>query len=467
MGIYMQTEFNLNSKFKELPMKLNLAETAQSMLEIAAKAGAESADVLLVDGTSVSIEARAGALEHAERAEGVDIGLRVIQGDRQAVVSASDTSIDVMTEMAERAVIMAKEAPRDPYCGLARPDQLTTNWDVAALNLHDPSEAPSAQELQDAACEAEAAALAIEGVSQVQGASAAFSDTGIHLAASNGFSGGYKRSSHSISCVAITGEGAGMERDWCGEARSHHRDLISATEVGQLAGERAVERQGAKRPPTGSYPVLFDERISSSLIGHLVAAANGASIVRGSSWLKDALGTSVLPSGMSLREDPHRKSVSGSKPFDAEGLPVAARDIITDGILNGWTLDLSTGRNLGMVSTSSAARGVSGPPTPSTGNLLLTPGDKSRADLIADMGTGLIITSMIGSTINPNTGDYSRGASGFWVENGEITGPVNECTVAGNLLEMLKNLIAANDARTHLSRVIPSLLVEGLTIAGE
>ena len=307
----------------------------------------------------------------------------------------------------------------------------------------------------------------VNGVTQVQGASAAFSDTAIHLATSNGFSGGYKRTSHSISCVAITGEGTQMERDWCGEARTFHAELPSAQEIGALAGERAVERSNAKRPPTGAYPVLFDERISSSLIGHLVAAANGSSIVRGSSWLKDALGTEVLPKGMTLTENPHRPSVSGSKPFDAEGLPVSTRDLITNGVLNGWTLDLYTARNLGMKSTSSAARGVSGPPSPSTGNLALTQGGKTRAELIADMGTGLIITSMIGSTINPNTGDYSRGASGFWVENGEIIGPVNECTVAGNLLEMLKNMIAANDARSHLSRVIPSLLVEGLTIAGK
>jgi PmbA protein len=293
------------------------------------------------------------------------------------------------------------------------------------------------------------------------------SDVSLHLATSNGFAGGYRRTTHSVSCVAISGTGLEMERDWSGESRSHYADVPSAQEVGQQAGERAVARNGADRPPTGSFPVLFDERISSSLIGHLVSAVNGSAIVRGSSWAKDLLGKQVLPTGMTLREDPTRKSVAGSKPFDGEGLNVAPRDIVTDGILQGWTLDLSTARQLDMTSTASASRGVGSPPSPSTGNLELTAGEYSRADLVAQMGTGLIITSMIGSTINPNTGDYSRGASGFWVENGEITGPVNECTVAGNLLDMLKNMIAANDGRAHLSRVIPSLLIEGLTIAGK
>jgi PmbA protein len=448
-------------------MTQDLSQIAQQLLDIAKRAGAQAADVLVVDGTSVSIDVRDGALEHAERAEGVDIGLRVIQGDRQASVSASDVSADVMEQMAQRCIAMASEAPRDPFCGLAEADQLATTWDVDELELFDPSTPPTSNDLQDAAMRAEAATLSVEGVAKAQGASAMLSDVSVHLATSNGFAGGYRRSSHSVSCVAISGEGSEMERDWSGESRSHYKDVPSAEAIGREAGERAVARSGADRPPTGSFPVLFDERISSSLIGHLVAALNGSSIVRGSSWAKELLGKQILPSGMSLREDPTRKSVAGSKPFDGEGLNVAPRDIIKDGILQGWTLDLSTARQLDMNSTANAARGVGSPPSPSTGNLELTRGEYSRANLIEQMGTGLIITSMIGSTINPNTGDYSRGASGLWVENGEIIGPVNECTVAGNLMDMLKNMIAANDVRIHLSRVVPSLLVEGLTIAGK
>jgi PmbA protein len=227
-----------------------------------------------------------------------------------------------------------------------------------------------------------------------------------------------------------------------------------------------VARAGARKPKTGAYPVIYDERISSGLIGHILAATNGSAIVRGASWARDLLGEAVLPKGLSLIEDPHRPRTSGSKPFDAEGLPTARRAIVEDGVLTGWTLDLATARKLGMTSTASASRGTSSPPSPGVGNVALTQGDTDLAGLMAEMGTGLLITSMIGSSINPTTGDYSRGASGFWVENGEIAYPVNECTVAGNLRDMLKTIRPANDARTHLSRVVPSLLVEGLTLAG-
>jgi PmbA protein len=220
------------------------------------------------------------------------------------------------------------------------------------------------------------------------------------------------------------------------------------------------------KPPTGSYPVLYDERIASSLIGHLLSAINGASIARGASWLLDALGTQVLPAGLSVIEDPHRPRISGSRPFDGEGLPTAQRMVVQDGVLMGWTLDLGTARKLGMTSTANASRGTSSPPSPSTSNIDLTQGLATRADLLRDMGTGLLVTSMIGSTINPTTGDYSRGASGFWVENGEIQYPVNECTIAGNLRDMLKRIIPANDAKAHHSTRVPSLLIEGMILAG-
>ena len=319
--------------------------------------------------------------------------------------------------------------------------------------------------MQDALT-AEAAALAVAGVTQVSDAAASYGTHHVHLAATNGFTGGYARSSRSVSCVAISGEGTGMERDYDGDSRTFQSDLRSAEEIGRTAGERAVQQVGARKPETGSFPVLFDERISSSLIGHLLAASNGAAIARGASWLKDCLGQEVLPAHLSLIEDPHRPRISGSRPFDAEGLPTQRRAIVENGVLTGWTLDLSSGRKLDMASTGNAARGVSGPPSPSNWNLSLTQGDQSRADLLRDMGTGLLVTSMIGSTINPNTGDYSRGASGFWVENGEITHPVNECTIAGNLRDMLRRIIPANDARPYLSRVVPSLLIEGMTLAG-
>ncbi|MEL6642359.1 MAG: TldD/PmbA family protein [Pseudomonadota bacterium] len=447
-------------------MAADLPTLAADLLAAAKRAGADAADAMVVDGTSIAITVLGGTLESAERAEGVELGLRVFVGQRQAITSVSDSAPETIRTMAERAVAMAKEAPDDPFIGLADPGDLATDTDAQGLELNDPAPEPAPEYLQDLAARAEAAALGVSGVSQVQSANAAYAARRIHLAATNGLSGGYARTDNSLSCVAITGHGTEMERDYYGEMRVFQSDLPSPEEVGRLAGERTAERAGARKPPTGAYPVLYDERVAASLIGHLLQAANGSAIVRGASWLRDALGQAVLPSNLSVSEDPHRARAMGSKPFDAEGLPTKPRTIVENGVLTGWTLDLATGRKLEMPSTANAARSVASSPTPSNSNIALTQGPKSREELIRDMGTGLLVTSMIGSTINPNTGDYSRGASGFWVENGEITYPVNECTVAGHLREMLMTLIPANDARPHLSRVVPSLLVEGMTIAG-
>jgi len=448
-------------------MTQSLSDLTDQILRAATRAGADAADAIAVDGTSLSITVREGALEQAERSEGVDIGLRVFVGQRQACVSSSDSKPDTLTQMAERAVAMAREAPEDPHAGLADPSQLTTNTATESLELYDPSDEPDPEALQNDATRAEAAALRNKGVSQVQSAAAGYGRRRIHLAATNGFSAGYARSDRGLSCVAISGTGTGMERDYDYDSRVFQSDLRDAEEIGQTAAARAVERAGARKPRTGAYPVLFDERIASTLIGSLLQATNGMMIARGSSWLRDAVGEQVLPKGLSVTEEPHRARVPGSRLFDAEGLATAQRVIVDDGVLTGWTLDLATGRKLGMQSTANAARGTSAPPSPSLTNVALTQGDKSREDLVRDMGTGLLVTSMIGSTINPNTGDYSRGAAGFWVENGEIAYPVNECTVAGNLRDMLMTIVPANDARMHLSRVVPSLLVEGLTLAGE
>ncbi len=449
-----------------MPDAPDLQALSDKLLDAAKKAGADAADAIFVAGDSISIEVLDGKLEHAERAEGIDVGLRVLIGQKQANIASSDIRESTFTTMAERAVAMAKVAPDDPYCGLADPDQLAKSWDVDALDMSDDTQSPEPLALQNLALEAEAAARGVKGVSKVQASGSGWSGTDVWLAGTNGFSAGYRRTAWSTSCVAITGEGLGMERDYFGDGRTHYADLMSPSEIGRIAGERTAERFGATRPPTGTYPILIDERVSSSIIGHLASTINGAAIARGSSWLKDALGKRILPEHLSLIEDPNRPRTSGSRPFDGEGLPKEKRAIIENGVLTGWTLDLATGRKLDMESTGNAARGTTSPPSPTTGNLELTQGDKSVEELLKDMGTGLWITSFIGSTISPTTGDYSRGASGFWVENGEITGPVNECTVAGNLRDMLLRIIPANDARTHLSRVVPSLLIEDMTIAG-
>ena len=448
-------------------MALSLSDLTDALISAAKKAGADTADALAVDGTSVSIDVRDGALEQAERSEGVDLGLRVMIGQRQACVSASDTRAETITTMAERAVAMAREAPEDPSIGIAEMEQLAVGWDAEALELADPAGEPAAADLERDAREAEQAALGVAGISQVQTSTAGYGRHQIHLTASNGFSGGYARTSRAVSCVAITGDGTNMERDYASEGRVFQSDLPAAADVGLLAAERTIARAGARKPKTGAFPVLYDQRVASSLIGHLLSATNGGAIVRGSSWARDLLGKDVLPAGLSVLEDPHRRRVSGSRPFDAEGLPTASRAIVEDGVLMGWTLDLGTARKLNLTSTANAARSTSAPPSPSNSNIALTQGTASQQDLIAEMGTGLLVTSMIGSSINPTTGDYSRGASGYWVENGEIAYPVNECTIAGNLADMLRTIVPANDAKLHMSHVIPSLLVQGLTIAGE
>ncbi|QHQ36770.1 TldD/PmbA family protein [Algicella marina] len=447
-------------------MSVDLKDLAHQLLAAAKKAGAEASDVLVAEDNGTSMEIRGGALEQAERAEGVDLGLRVLMGQRQACVAISDSRPAAIAEMAARAVAMAKEAPEDPDIGLATQDQLATGWDVAALDLEDTVAAPTPPDLEDLARRAEAAAMAKKGITQVSDAGASAGRTRIYLATSNGFEGGYARTSFGISCVAICGEGLAMERDYAYETRMHMADMPDAESIGALAAERALARAGSKRPKTGAYPVIFDERISSGLIGHLISAINGASIARGTSWLKDAMGEQVLPEGLSITKEPGRKRASGSRPFDAEGLPVTERALVEDGILKSWLLDLGTARKLGLTPSGDAVRGTNGPPMPGLGNLSLTQGSQSLEDLIREMGEGFLVTSLMGASINANTGDYSRGASGFWVRGGEIAEPVNEGTIAGNLRDMLKTITPANDARQHLSRRVPSLRVEGLTIAG-
>ena len=447
-------------------MTQHLSKLTKSLLHAAKAAGADAADAMAIDATSVSVDVRGGALEQAERAESTDIGLRVFVGRRVANVSSSDTSQRTIDEMATRAVAMAREAPEDEFAGLAGADQLATDWDVDVLELADPAAEPSPAQLEDDAARAEAAALAVKDISQVQSASAGYSAHQIWLAASNGFKGGYSRTSRGLSCVAIAGQGSGMERDYDGDSRVFQADLRDAEEIGTNAATRALERLDARKPPTGAYPVLFDERISSTLIGHLLAAMNGAAVARGASWLRDSMGEQVLPNSLNVIEDPHRPRTGASRPFDAEGLATKRRTLVKKGTLQSWTLDLANARKLGLAPTANAARGVASGPSPTSWNVALTQGTQSRDDLIKEMGTGLLVTSMIGSTINPNTGDYSRGAAGLWVEDGEITHAINECTIAGNLRDMLRQIVPANDARTHLSRVVPSLLVPGMTLAG-
>lgn len=447
-------------------MTVELENIAQQLLDEARKAGAESADTIVAQSSNIEVDVRNGRLENVERTEGINAGLRVLIGQRQACVSGSDLTKDSITAMAEQSVYMAKASPIDRHSGLACPDQLAKNTDTHFLELIDTSEQLSLEHLKELAAEAELAAIEVPLVSQCDSAGAGCGTKTICVAGSHGFQGSYKKSMTSVYCSAISGQESQMEVDYCSESRVFASDLPKPAEIGELAGERVAAKAGSSRPPTGSYPVLFDERCSSSLIGHILLAINGSEISRGSSWLLDAKGSLILPEGVSIIEDPLLARHHSSRPFDAEGLPTSKRHIVENGILNNWILDLATARKLGLQSTANASRGLSSPPSPAVTNIVFPDGDKSREDLIKDLGTGLIVSSLIGSTINPVTGDYSRGAYGFWVENGEVTRPVSELTIAGNLMQFLKSIIPANDSRPFKKYRVPSLLVEGLTIAG-
>lgn len=448
-------------------MNNNLEVIANTLLDMSKKAGAEAAEVIGLEKKSLNVDVLNGMLEGVERSEAIEFGLRVILEGRQACLSSSDVRDESLAKMVMRSLSMAREAPVDKDIVLARNDQLVSAQDLEALDLIDTEVMVEADHLEKWAIEAEIEARKVKGVTQVQGSSASVGIIKSHLAFSNGFSQGYSRSGVNISCVSISGQGNKMERDYASESRVYISDLPSPSSIGQLSGERAAARYGAQKPPTGNYPVVYDERVASTLIGHLIGAINGASIVRGSSWLVKNLGEEIFPKNISIIECPLKARCSGSRPFDAEGLKTNTKNIINNGILETWLLDLSSSKNLSLQSTGNAVRTVSSPPSPGISNISFIGGSKSRDDLIKEMGTGLLVTSMIGLTLNQITGDYSRGASGYWVENGELKYPVNECTIAGNLKEMLKTIIPANDAKRHLSFSVPSLLVQGLKIAGK
>jgi len=437
---------------------------AEQLLDAALKAGAEAADVIVTTETGTFVGVTGGALEEAERAEGLDLGLRVLIGPRQATVAGSDARPETLAAMAARAVAIAREAPEDPWCGLADPSDLRPWADPTSLDLVDPAPPLEPAALEALARGAEAAALAVPGVTQVEQASASSGTDTLTLLASNGVSGQYSRSSSSIAVSAIAGEGLGRERDFAAEFRRHRSDLPSPEDIGARAGARAVAALSPKRPPAGRYQVLYDERVAASLIGHILAAINGSAIARGSSWLSTAMDTAILPAGLSIWEDPLIPRGRASRPGDAEGVGAKRLDLVEGGTLKSWVLDLASARQLGLKTTGNALRGTGGPPRPGTGNIRLSPGLTTRDALIAEMGTGLIVTSMIGSSVNPTTGAYSRGASGFWVEGGEIAHAVNEITIAGSLPEMIRTLRLADDADPWKSVSAPSMLVEGLTI---
>ncbi len=440
-----------------------LLERAERLVKAARAAGADAADAVAVRNLSLSVEMRDGAVEESESAEGDDLGLRVLLGKRQAIVSSNDLTGD-LSALAERAVAMARVAPEDKFAGLAEESELAREF--PDLDLIDRA-LPSVADLEKLARMAEESALGVSGVSKSGGASASAGIGGMVLVTSHGFRGAYLGSSHGLSVTAIAGEGTGMERDYDYSYVRHAADLDSPQTIGRKAGERAVARLNPRKVSTRKVPVVFEPRVASSLVGHLAGAVNGASIARKVSFLKDKLGQKLFANGIRIIDDPLRKRGLRSHPFDGEGVVGKPLALIDDGVLQSWTLDCASARELGLKTNGRAARGVSSTPSPSTSNLHMEAGSVNPGDLIANIKDGLYITDLIGMGANLVTGDYSRGASGFWIENGKQTYAVSEITIAGNLIDIFRNLTPANDLEFRYSTNAPTLRVEGLTVAGQ
>jgi PmbA protein len=432
-------------------------------LEAAKARGADSADAVLIEQKSVEVSILNGATEHVERSEGYDLGLRVFCGKSQAIVSTNKLDQDTIQRAAGRAVDMARAAPPDPFAGLAAPEQLAQG--VPDLDLWDGSDIGE-DALRGLAKEAEDAGLSVKGVSRSTGAGASMSTRQIVLGTSDGFLKSYRRSGYGVSVAVIAGNGTGMERDYDFSSAVHFHDLKPAAEIGRNAGERAVRRLHPRKVSSQRVSIVYDRRIAASLIGHLAGAISGPAVARGTSFLKDMLNKQVFSPGITIIDDPHMRRGLGSRPFDAEGVRVRRMDVVAEGTLRSFLLDQSSARQLGLEPTGHASRGTGSQPSPSPSNFYLAKGTSSPEALMADIGKGFYVTELLGMGVNGVTGDYSRGAAGFWIENGALTYPVSEVTIAGNLKDMYRNLTPADDLEFRMAMNAPTCRVEGMTIAG-
>jgi len=435
------------------------------LIAAARKAGADAAEAVTAERQSLSISVREGALEEVEREESRDLGLRVFVGQRQATVSGSDLSPEALGKLVDRAVAMARLAPEDPYAGFAPAERLAQGPHLD-LDLYDPTEL-SPEVLEDRARAAEAAARAVKGVVNSDGATAGWSTAKWLIATSHGFAGAHQASGFSLGASAIAGDGQSMETGYDGRSVRWHEDLPGPEGIGTEAGRRAAARLGSRKIASTTAPVIFENRLAMSIISPMIGAISGPSIARGSSFLKDKLGQPVFAPGVTITDDPHRRRGLGSSPFDDEGVETRAMDLIDRGVLTTWLLNSSSARQLGLETTGHASRGLAGPPGVGVSNLTLQPGTEDQASLMRSAGKGLLITSMFGPSLNGNTGDWSVGCSGFWFEDGELAYPVSEITVAGNLIEMYARLVPGSDLEIRGASNAPSILIDGLAIAGK
>lgn len=439
-------------------------ERAEDIVAKARKAGADAADALYVCNASTGVSVRLGELEDVEQSEGEEIGLRIFVGSRSATVSTSDMSGSAIDGLVARCIAMAREAPEDPFAGLA-PEERLLRGAPPALDIADETELLPAA-LRERALLVEDAARSVPGVTNSEGGGASMGRTQIALATSHGFSGAYAATSHGTWASVLAGEGAGMQRDHASHSTRHLADLDDAEEIGRRAGHRAVARLNPAKIGSGAMPVIFDPRVGSSLVGHLVGAIAGSAIARRSSFLLDDLGAQLFDSGVTILDDPLRRRGLRSRPFDGEGLPTAERALIDKGVLTGWLLDSASARQLGLAPTGHASRGTSGAPGVSVTNVDMLPGLATPEELLRDVKYGIYVTELIGMGVNSVTGDYSRGASGFLIENGVTTSAVAEITIAGTLKEMFRALVPANDLAHRYAINVPTLRIDGMTVAG-
>ncbi len=444
-----------------------MSDALNQLNDLIAKArnsGADAADAILIESRSESVGVRLGNIEDVERSESSDLGLRVFIGKRQAIVSSTDLSSPTLDAMVARAIAMAQLAPEDPYCGLAETN-LLAQPPFPALDLAD-SATPATDDLLTRARAAEDAALAVKGITNSEGGGASWGFSRVSLVASNGFAGTYAGTSHSVSVSVLAGTDTAMERDYDYSSTRHLADLADPATVGRSAGERTVRRLNPKKPKSARLPVVFDPRVSRTLLGHLSSAINGQAIARGTSFLKDKLNAAIFAPGIAVIDDPLLTRGLSSRPFDGEGVATRRLAVVENGVLQSWLLDSASAKQLKLVSTGHARRGTSGPPSPGTSNFYLAAGKVSPAELMADIKSGFYVTELIGMGVNGVTGDYSRGASGFWIENGELAYPVSELTIAGNLISMFAALVPANDLEFRYGTDAPTVRIDGMTLAG-
>jgi PmbA protein len=436
---------------------MNHLDLLGQLLDRARAAGADTAEAAVSNSTSINVTRRLGRTEHLERSESHGLELTVYVGRRSASVSSTEVAASGFAQLAERAVAMARVVPEDPYGGLAEEARAV---DAGPLELHDTAE-PSTEALIARAAAAEDAALSVPGITNSEGGEASYGRSEFLLATSAGFMGGYARTSHSVSAVALAGSGTDMQRDYDYHSSTFLADLDDPAVIGRSAGERAIARLHPTRPATAKLSVIFDPRVSSSLIGHLAGAISGASIARGTSFLKDSLGQKLFATGIMLHDEPLRRRGPRSKPFDSEGVPTANSVLIEDGVLTTWLLDSRSARQLGLKTNAHCSGG-----SPGLTNAYFAPGALSPAELMADIKEGLYVTELMGQGVNGLTGDYSRGCAGFMIRNGALAEPVAEITIASNLKTMFAALVPANDLRFRRAIDAPTVRIDGMTLAG-